>query len=171
MIASSVFAVDYTLATPYDVNEIWDIQYAQYENTMYLVSPDDPPQKLTREASNSWTLTDLSTLIDDGPFMEDVTGTTTITASAKTGSVTLTASSAIFDANHIGSIWQISHQRESVATSGTFTGNGTSANSEFFVGQWSFVTNGAWRGTVSLERSEDGSDWEPYRLRELTRQL
>jgi hypothetical protein len=162
MMASLAFAVDYTIVTPYDSNEVWDIQYAQYDNSMYLVTPDEPPQLLTRTAHNAWTLTDLSTVIDDGPFMEDVTGSTTITASATTGSVTLTASSGIFDSGHVGSIWQISHQRESVATSGTFTGNGTSANSEFFTGQWSFVTNGAWRGTVSLERSEDLVDWEPY---------
>jgi hypothetical protein len=61
MTAASVFGAAYTLVTPYDVNEIWDVQYAQYDNSMYLASPDDPPQLLTRTAHNNWTLTDLST--------------------------------------------------------------------------------------------------------------
>ena len=156
------FGANYSITTPYDVNEIWDIQYAQYDKKMYLVDGTDPPQLLTRSAHNSWTITDMSTLIDDGPFMEDVDSDTTITPSGTTGSITLTSSTAIFDADHVGALWQISHQRESVATAGTFTGDGTSATSEFFTGKFSFVTNGAWRGTVSLERSEDNSDWEPY---------
>ena len=35
MITASVSAVNYTITTPYDANEIWDIQYAQYDNKMY----------------------------------------------------------------------------------------------------------------------------------------
>ena len=162
IVTASVSAANYAITTPYDANDIWDIQYAQFDNKMYLASGGDPPQLLTRLAHNSWTLTDLSTVIDDGPFMEDVDSATTITPSGKTGSISLTSSTVIFDSDHVGALWQISHQRESVATTGTFTGNGTSATSEFFTGSFSFVTNGAWRGTVSLERSEDNSDWEPY---------
>ena len=163
LMAAAAMAANYTIVTPYDVNEIWDIQYAQYENNMFLCSPDDPPQLLTRQSNNAWTLTDLSTVIDDGPFMKDVDSATTIKSSGLTGSVTLTASTAIFDdPGHVGALWQISHHRTSVATTGTFTGNGTSASSQYFTGPFSFVTNGAWRGTVELQRSEDNSDWEPY---------
>jgi hypothetical protein len=178
MMAASVIAADFTIVTPYDSTDIWNLQYAQYDNKMYLCNPDDPPHLLQRQGHNAWTITDLSTgtyidasdvsqtdpnlQINDGPFMEDVDDATTITASATTGSVTLNASEEIWDEDHVGALWQISHQRPSVALTGTFTGNGTSSNSEFFTGQFSFVTNGAWRGTVSLERSEDASDWEPY---------
>ena len=59
MMSSMLCAADYYLETPYDANEIWDIQYAQYDNKMFLVSGGEPPQLLTRQAHNSWTMTDM----------------------------------------------------------------------------------------------------------------
>lgn len=159
LLASMCFGAAYSIATPFTESEIPNIHYAMNDNAMYLVSGTDHPQVLTRTAHNAWTCTDIT--METGPFLPDEDTTTTITSSGTTGTITLTASSSIFDSDHVGSIWQISHMRASSNVSGSFSGNDTSATSAFFTGSWSFITTGSWEGTVTLQRSEDGSDWEP----------
>jgi hypothetical protein len=53
----------YTVVTPYDngvfVDEVGDIDYAQYKDAMILTHPSHPPQKLIRSGHASWTLGEL----------------------------------------------------------------------------------------------------------------
>jgi len=63
--------------TVFDSGEIWDVQYALADNTMYLVDGNDPPQVLTRADHNDWTITDAT--FESGPFLEENDTTTTIT--------------------------------------------------------------------------------------------
>jgi hypothetical protein len=106
-----------TGTTPFEVahtfteSELFDVQFAQINDVIYLVHPDHKPQKLTRLASNSWTLTDFDFL--GGPFLDDNTTATTINASAVTGAITLSSSTAIFTVSsastrgHVGTYWKI----------------------------------------------------------------
>lgn len=76
--------------TPYEVvhtyaaSEIPDIQFAQLNDVIFLAHPSHPPQKLTRLASNSWTLTAFA--FTGGPFLSNNViysgGTTSILSSA-----------------------------------------------------------------------------------------
>lgn len=96
----------YELANTYTESELFEIQYSQVNDVIYLTHKDHPPRKLTRLAADSWTLTDIDFL--GGPYLDDNITSTTITPSADTGTgITLTASSGIFTANHVGALWKI----------------------------------------------------------------
>jgi len=69
-----------------------DIQFAQDEDTMYLVHPSYAPQQLTRASHTSWTLATCTFL--DGPYMAENATATTLASAATTGTgITITASS------------------------------------------------------------------------------
>lgn len=47
----------YEIPTPWSKDEIWDVQFAQSFDVMYLVHPSYAPRKLTRTGHDAWTLT------------------------------------------------------------------------------------------------------------------
>lgn len=156
----------YTLATPFDANEIDQLQTLQNADTMYLVDGSDWPQKLVRTDHNDWSLTDLA--IDDGPFLSENLTDTTLAASATTGTdVNLVASTPLFSAGHVGSLWQMRDLVKIQSTSGTMTH--VDANSVVIPCQagnnfqWSI--KGSWVGTVELQMSYDGgTTWTAYTM-------
>lgn len=100
----------YELSNDYLESEIFDIQYAQINDIIYLAHPDHPPKKLTRYAANSWSLSTLSFI--GGPFMPDNLTSISISTTGLTGTVTITASSAIFTVSgatlgHKDTYWKI----------------------------------------------------------------
>jgi hypothetical protein len=131
----------YYITTPWDGNEIWLVQYAQVDNSMYLVDGNNPPQVLTRTDHNAWTIADVT--FETGPFLPENATTETITPSGTTGSITIeysgAASEGLFqsttDASHVGSIWAINQVRKSSTVSGSFTADGTSVSSGFVKGR------------------------------------
>lgn len=90
----------YEVATPWLVADIDKLQVTQSADVLYVVHPDYQPRKISRTADNSWTVS----LYDfvDGPYLNTNTTSTTVQASATTGSVTLTASSGIFASTDVG---------------------------------------------------------------------
>lgn len=54
------------VATPYDESELFDIQFAQANDVMWLTHRNHPPQILTRIADDDWTLDE--EVFDFGPF-------------------------------------------------------------------------------------------------------
>lgn len=80
-----------------------DLDFAQSGDVLYITFKDggSAPRKITRTSANSFTLATLDP--DTGPFNDvDPDNTVTVYASARTGSVTLTASSATFVLDDIG---------------------------------------------------------------------
>jgi hypothetical protein len=74
--------------------------------------------------------------------------------------IILTASAALFDVLHIGSIWQITHTRESFGLSGSFAAVEASFPIVITTGV-TLTTNGTWTGTIEVQRSDDnGFSWE-----------
>lgn len=68
----------YEIETPFDANELADLQFVQTANTMYLVDGNDPPQKLTRDGHDDWTIEEVD--FTTGPFLPRITGNTTTIA-------------------------------------------------------------------------------------------
>lgn len=94
------------VVTPYLEAELESLQFAQNADIMYIVHPNHKPRKLARTSATVFTLTEVDFV--RGPFMDTNITATTITPSADTGAgITLTASDAIFDADHVGSLWRI----------------------------------------------------------------
>jgi len=149
----------YEFVTVFEDSELFELQYVQDAETMYIVHPNHPPQEMTRSAHTTWTIADFDN--KNGPFMDENTTSVTLTPSATTGTITINSSgTSTFDSDMVGSLWQINHEVDANSAAGTLTGNGSSATVPCG-GDFDFVTEGTWTGTVTLERStDDGSTWE-----------
>lgn len=110
----------YEISHTYTASELDEVQYAQVNDVIYLTHKSHPPAKLTRLSSTNWTLTNLS--FTGGPFTPDnviysggttnILSSATITPSATSGSITLSASANIFIASsstlgHINTYWKV----------------------------------------------------------------
>ena len=100
------------LATPWVAADLFDaagnfqLRKWQSGDVLYIthVAGTYAPRKLTRSGALSWSLATLET--EGGPFEDvDPDETTTVYASAATGTVSLVASSAIFNQNHVGALF------------------------------------------------------------------
>lgn len=157
----------YTLATPFDANELAHVQLGQSADVCYLVDGTDWPQKLVRTDHNDWDLTPAD--IHDGPFLtENLTGTT-IAAAATTGTdVNLVASAAVFQSGHVGSYWRLRDLVPIQTTSGTMSAL-TDANHPVGTvpcqagNKFQWDVHGTFVGKVDLQMSYDsGSTWTSY---------
>lgn len=94
-----------------------NLRTAQSADTMYIVTSDGSkqPHILRRFGATNWTLT--ANPFSDGPFKDvDPTSTIGVKASAATGTVTLTATSAIFTNDDIGTAFYMEAADRSVGS-------------------------------------------------------
>lgn len=92
--------VAYELVTPYLEADLFELKFTQSADTLYIAHPEYAPRKITRTGHAAWTIAAID--FKDGPYLNLNTTATTIAASATTGSVTLTASAALFAAADVG---------------------------------------------------------------------
>lgn len=155
----------YALVTPYLAEHVAAIQYIQSADTMYLAHANYAPRTLTRTADTAWTLDLLD--FEGGPFLGENETDTTITATATTGSITLTASSPVFNENHVGALWRLTHTVDANQETDSFSTGAAETSSSITVQlgrSYSFSTHGTWSGTIFLQRSYDsGSNWKDVR--------
>lgn len=99
--------VPYELTTPYPLASLPALQWVQSADVIYLADGQRPMQVLSRLALDNWTIADFKP--DTGPFrVQNLNKTVTISASAATGTVTLTAVGGnVFFANHIGGLFEL----------------------------------------------------------------
>lgn len=88
------------VVTTYTEAQLFDIGFTQSADILYLVHPNHPPRKLSRTGPTTWTLTDITFL--DGPYLSVNKTATTVTPSASSGTITLTASAALFASTDVG---------------------------------------------------------------------
>ena len=93
------------VTTPYTTAQLFDLQFAQSADVLYIVHEAHEPVKLERTSATTFTLTDIS--FTGGPFLPDNIGSITVNPSATTGTITLTASDDLFTADHVGALWKI----------------------------------------------------------------
>jgi hypothetical protein len=95
----------YEVVTPYLETEVFELNFTQSADVLYIAHPNHPPMKLQRLGATNWTLTEINFL--DGPYLPVNATTTTLLPSGTTGSVTVTASAATFAATDVGRILRI----------------------------------------------------------------
>jgi hypothetical protein len=157
------------LSTPYLAADLFGLQFKQSNDVMWITHPSYAPRKLTRTSANAFSLDAIT--FNNGPFKKrndlDAADDVTMTPSAVTGTgITLTASSATFDATHIGALFKLRQARAVTETSGSKTApnTGVIGSAILIEGDFVFTTEGIWTGTAVLQRSPDaGSTWETYR--------
>ncbi len=82
---------------------------------------------------------------------------------APAANLEFTASEDLWDADHVGALWKLTHPRPRSAVSGTFAAVGDSETLQVD-GNWELVTHGKWSATVEVQRSLDGGGtWEAVR--------
>lgn len=83
----------YEVVTTYTSAQIWDMDFAQNADTLYIAHGSHPLRKLQRLGATSWSLSQVSLL--DGPYLPINVTATTLTPSAVTGVATVAASSTV----------------------------------------------------------------------------
>lgn len=142
------------IPTPWSAGLIPSVRYAQSGDVLFCACDGVIQKRIERRSQRSWSV--VNYLPIGGPFRFENTEATTITPSAVTGNVTLTASAAVFETDHVGALWRITHNgQSSVATlSGAdqfsdpvrITGVGLSR-----IFRWEIT--GAFTGTITFQRA------------------
>jgi len=96
----------YELALPTDWagQALARLRWAQSNDVLYFCGLGQP-RLLSRYADTDWRFSNYANV--RGPMKPINTTATTITASAVTGTVTLTASAALFQPGHVGTLWRL----------------------------------------------------------------
>ncbi|MBK1658055.1 hypothetical protein [Paracraurococcus ruber] len=97
------------VAGPWTAAMLPQLAFTQSADTLLLCHPDMVPQKVTRTSNTAWTVAPWSFLRE--PFYRFADAAVTLTPSATVGTVTLTASAAVFQAGHAGVRFRIGGKR------------------------------------------------------------
>ena len=95
----------YEISTPYSSDDLAALDFAQSADVVYIAHPDYPAYKLSRFGPTNWTLTAVN--FDWPPFNDENVDPLTLTPSAVTGNITVTASANLFVAADVGSYFKI----------------------------------------------------------------
>ncbi|KAF0225915.1 MAG: hypothetical protein FD176_70 [Rhodospirillaceae bacterium] len=92
--------------TPWTEAQLKQINWTQTADTLLIVHPEVAPRKLTRTSHSAWTITNWTFHEADGvlfqPYHKFADDEVTLQPSATSGTITLTASAAVFVAEHVG---------------------------------------------------------------------
>lgn len=163
------------LPTPWVEDDMSLVRYDQSGDIIYVASAklgaDGEPdgigyqqRQIERRGETSWSV--VLYLANDGPFRVENTGPITLTASAISGNITLTASARLFKTTHVGALFSITSVGQTVTRS--ITAQNTFSNEIRITGVDSsriftiIVTGLSGTGsTVTLQRSLDTTgNWE-----------
>jgi hypothetical protein len=148
--------VAYEVATSYQVSDLPNLHFEYSADVIYITDGSHllPPMTLSRYGDTNWVLEQY--LPTDGPFLDENSDEqSTLTASAVTGSVTLTAAKDLFTSKHVGALWKMSHYVGAQTVSPEFTSTGVSSSISCFT-TWRLITHGTWTGKLKIEKSTDG---------------
>lgn len=145
------------IETPWTSADVGGLRAFQVLDTVWICHPDYMPRVLFRRGDKDWVL---GTFAPSYPPLNPANASaTTITPSATTGEITITASEALFDESHVGSYWKIGHNRSGNNVSFNVTTTGQSSGL-LVEGDFTVSTVGDWTASVAVEASLDGgSTW------------
>jgi len=144
------------LALPYTIDEAFEVNPVAINDQVWLLHPNHETLLLERFADTAWKVGPVNW---DWPPMRDenFANDHTMTASGTTGNITLTSSKKFFDSRMVGAYMQIAHRRDQSTEKLSFAASGTGdalrVNGRLDV----FIYGTAWKGTVHLEFSDDGT--------------
>ena len=133
----------YEISTNITEDKLFEIQFTQSADVMYIVHESLPVQKLSRLGHTNWTLATVD--FKNGPYLDKNTSSTTMTPSGTSGSVTITASTSTFVSTDVGRLVRIGdgHAKitaysstTSVSATTTTDFANTNANADWYLGAW-----------------------------------
>jgi len=163
-----------SITSPYVTADLGILRYDQSADVIFVACYGKQQRKVERRATRSWSL--VRYVANDGPLRNPNFGPITLTPSALSGNITLTASSALFKStmapstDNDGALMRITSTGQTVTASVTAENTFTNAIRVEGVGaQRTFTVNiaGTWAATVTLQRSSisdtgpwtDASSW------------
>lgn len=155
-----------SLAAPWPAAYLGRIRYTQSGDVVFADCDGIRPMRIVRRGTGSWSVEDL--ISNRGPFRNVNLTETTITASALTGLITLTASKAIFRSTHVGGLFKLKSDGQAVTQTASAQNTFTNSIKVTGVGAartFGLTITGTWAGTVTLQRSVDNTTWKdvvPY---------
>lgn len=153
------------VTSPYDYDQIFEVQFVQINDVVYMVHPDVAPIKLSRVSDTNWTQAAMAAGFP--ALLSRNTSNVTISASATTGTVTLTASAATFNLNMVGTHVALYHARDDSTVTVSLTADGATSTLRI-LGSYTIATFGSWGpGLLQLQRYE-GGQWVVIRSWEST---
>ncbi len=105
-----------TIATPWTIAQIPQINWTQSADTLFVVHPDVAPRKITRTSDTVWNISDITYYADDTsgrifqPHHKFADDAVTLSPSATSGTITLTASTGFFVPGHQGTRMRIGNK-------------------------------------------------------------
>ncbi|MEM9046694.1 MAG: hypothetical protein AAGC81_18590 [Pseudomonadota bacterium] len=101
-----------TLITPWSEDDVKQISWAQFDDSVLVTHPDHSPQQIVKVSDINWTIDDLEFSTKESglscqPFAKHVPDDVTLAASGLNGNVTLIASDDVFVTEHLGTIFRI----------------------------------------------------------------
>lgn len=154
-----------SLTTPYQEADLKFIRFDQSADVVYIGCAGYHPYKVERRSTNGFSFVKYET--EDGPFRTINTTQKRITPSAIRGDITLTASAALFNQNHVGALFRLASAGQEVGISASGEDQWSDSIRVSGVGSaryFGFAITGTWGGTVTIQRSvgEPGS-WTDFR--------
>lgn len=130
------------------------VRWAQSSDVLFCACRGYRQQRIERRPNNSWSVVDF--VSNNGPFLTENTDSIRLTPSDISGEITLTSSAQIFEAGHVGALFQLTSQGQLVEASlsdelsytDPIRVTGVEAGRIFTI-----TRLGTWEGTLRLERS------------------
>lgn len=95
------------LPTPWVTADLDTMRFAQSADVVFVACRGYPQRRIERRSARSWSVVLYQS--DDGPFTVSRTANVRLKPSVNEGNGTLTASSAFFNANHVGALFRLFH--------------------------------------------------------------
>ena len=100
----------YTLVTPYGVDDLRNLQFAQLNDIVIIVHPDHPPYRLSRYSLADWVMEPYP--FSSYPYLEPETDPEAyITSSEVIGVTTLNTGQFFFLPEHVGTVLELAYRR------------------------------------------------------------
>lgn len=155
-----------TVNTPWTEGSLDDIRFDQSGDVVYVACDGEAPRMIQRRGqrpgAKSWGVAMYAPL--DGPFMTQNVTPITLTPSAINGDITIAASQPIFAPGHLGALFSITSEGQTVTS--TITAENTFTNAIRITGVgtdrvFAIEITGTFVATVTLQRSltSDSGPW------------
>lgn len=93
------------VVTTYLESELFELQFVQSADVLYIVHPAHPPAKLSRIAIDSFTIND--EVFSNGPYQDENTSNITFNPTGTSGTVDVIASDPVFASTDVGRLLRI----------------------------------------------------------------
>lgn len=155
--ASGVMAI----TAPWLAADLSKIRFDQSGDVLFVACEGYQQRRIERRATRSWSVVTYQP--EDGPFQLGNTGPITITPSALSGNITLTASAPLFKSTNVGGLYRITSSGQTVTATITAENSFTNAIEVTGVDAQRVFTvtvdeDGAGSATFTLQRSLDSED-------------